>query len=130
MLVAFVSMMHLIWGFLLLINGHSVPITATSVIAYLVPNYEYRAYLYIISALLPVVLLLKPGSIVGLLSVLPQQILLITSGISSIVAITSGHFADGVTRDWHFIAMDQSMWLVIALFYTFESLDRYHERKA
>jgi hypothetical protein len=115
---------------LLLLNGGALHITATTVAVYLLPEYQTRAAIYIVSGLLPLILLWKPGSLIGLLSVLPQQLLLISSGISIIVAITSQRYADGVLRGWKFIAADQMIYLIFAVFYAFESIDRFHERKA
>ena len=128
MLVAFVSIMHIMWGILLLVHCGDLQITATNTIRHLMANYEHRAILYLVSGLLPMILLWRPGSVYGLLSVLPQQVLLILSGISAIVAITSGHYADGTVRGTTFIAADQGIYIVLAIFYALESLDRYHER--
>ena len=128
MLVAFVSAMHVYWGIMLLIHGGAIGTTATAVLRQLVPAYDERAIIYIVSGLLPLVLLWRPGSVAGLLSVLPQQILLILSGISVIVAISSGNYADGTHRGPAFISMDQGLYIMLAIFYVIESLDRYHER--
>lgn len=128
MLVCFVSIMHIFWGILLLWNQEAISTTATEVFRHLIAAYDVRAVVYIVSGLLPAILLRWPGSLAGLLSVMPQQVLLLMSGISAIVAITSGHYADGTVRSVVFIAMDQGIYIVLGVLHAFESLDRYHER--
>lgn len=130
MLVLFVSLMHILWGLLLLANQGALHIAATSVLLKIVGSghSDIRAFAYIIAGCLPAVLLRWPGSVAGLLSVLPQQCLILMSGISAVVAITSGHYADGVVRDAPFIAMDQGIYIILAVLHAFESLDRFHER--
>jgi hypothetical protein len=130
MLVCFVAIMHILWACLLIFHGGPIATTATSLFRCLVPSYEVRALVYLVSGLLPVVLIWRPGSVLGLISVLPQQILLLLSGISAVVAISSGHFADGVVRPHIFIAADQGIFIVLAVLHVFESLDRFHERRS
>lgn len=128
MLVAFASLMHLLWGVLLLTNGGGLHIAATGAMVTLIPSYEIQAIVYIASALLPLMLLWRPGSVAGLIRVSPQCALLILSGASAIVAITSCAYADGTPRPWPFIMMDQGIYLVLPLLYAFESIDRFQER--
>jgi hypothetical protein len=130
MLVLFVSMMHILWGLTLIANGGALHITATSALLEIVGpgHYFLRGMMYITAALLPAVLLWKPGSVIGLLSVFPQQVLIILSGISAIVAITAGHYPDGVERSPYFIMMDQGIYIIAAFLHALESIDRYNER--
>lgn len=130
MLVLFVSLMHILWGLLLLWNGEALHISATSVLLKITgPEHaELRACAYILAGLLPAVLLWRPGSVLGLLSVFPQQALILMSGISAVVAITSGHYADGVERSSAFIAMDQGIYVILAILHAMETIDRFHER--
>lgn len=128
MLVFFVSVMHVLWGILLLVNGGPISTTATSLLRHLLPDYELRAIVYILAGLMPATLLRWPGSVTGLLFCLPQQVLLILSAISAMVAITNGQFADGIDRGWIFLMADQGIYILLALLYSFEALDRYHER--
>jgi hypothetical protein len=130
MLVLFVSLMHILWGILLFANGGALHIAATSTLLQVVGEGHYwlRASAYIIAGLMPSVLLWRPGSVVGLASVLPQQILIIMSGISAVVAITTGHYADGVIRPPLFIAMDQGIYIIAALLHALETVDRFAER--
>jgi len=82
---------------------------------------------YILAAIMPAALLRWPGTITGLISCLPQQLLLIFSAISAIVSISTGMYADGVVRPVSFIAMDQVIYILLAILYSVESLDRYHD---
>lgn len=130
MLVAFVSIMHIVWGVALYAHGSPVLTTGTSVLRDIVGagHYDLRACVYVLSGLLPLVVLWRPASVVGLLSLLPQQTLLVFSGIGAVVAISSGHFADGVPRGAAFLVMDQGVYVLLAVLHAFESLDRYHDR--
>lgn len=128
MLVCFVSIMHILWGALLLWNGAPIPTTSTAVFRLILPSYEARALIYIAAGLFPAVLLRWPGSLSGLLSCLPQQILLILSAISAMTAIFNGQFADGTVRGPLFLAADQAIYILLAVLYSAETLDRYHER--
>lgn len=128
MLVFFVSITHLLWGILILVNQGPIQTAATSVFAHFVPIWQLRAICYIVSALLPLTLLRWPGSVIGLLSAVPQQSLLIMSGISAIVAISSGMYADGTVRSPIFIGFDQGIYILLSVFHAKETFDRYHER--
>ena len=130
MLVLFVSLMHMWWGILLLLNGGALHIAATSALLEIVgPGHSTaRAITYIIAGILPSILLWRPGSVAGLLSVLPQQFLIILSAISAIVAITAGRYPDGTIRPALFIAMDQGIYIIAAVLHAMETADRYTER--
>src|SRR6266404_2883714 len=97
MLIVFASLMHLLWGILLLCNGE-LSISATRIITHGIADAQYAALIYIISALLPVLTKLSKNSWVSLFSLLPQQLLLIMSGISAIVSIITGMYPDGTIR--------------------------------
>lgn len=129
MLVCFTSVMHVMWGILLLSYGSTIAISATRVVVHMFPNYEVEASIYITCGLLPVVLFWRPGSVAGLISVIPQQLLLIASGISAIVSISTGTYADMTPRAPMFIFMDQGIYLILPILYAFEAVDRYVERK-
>lgn len=130
MLIVFASLMHLLWALMLGLHQSGLPIAATSVLSYLVPDYLWRMALYSIAALLPAVILRphdKTNVALDILSVIPQQLLLICSGISAVVAITTGRYADGVMRSPLFIAADQGIYIVLAILYALESIDRIYE---
>lgn len=130
MLVLFVSLMHVLWGATLLWNGDAIGTTGTWALRVAVGEHHYvvRAVIYVVAGLLPAVLIRWPGSLAGLLSCLPQQALLILSGISAIVSISNGHYADGTARSLQFITMDQGIYVILAVLYAVESVDRYQER--
>jgi hypothetical protein len=120
--------MHVLWGVLLMVHRGSIDTAATSLFRHIAPCYQFRAIAYIVSGLLPLVLLRWPGSILGLFSCLPQLIMLLMSGVSAITVITAGAYADGTVKPPIFIAMDQAIYILLAILYAFETLDRYHER--
>lgn len=121
--------MHLVWALLLWAHGSELAITATHVVTQLIPTWQARSVVYAAVALLPLISLRWPGSVAGLVSTLPQLLLLMTSGVSALVAISTGQYADGVQRDRTFIAADQSIYLVLAVLYAIESIDRFHTRR-
>jgi hypothetical protein len=133
MLVCFASIVHIIWGVLLLVNGGALHITATSTLYEMVGagHYEFRAWLYIVAGALPIVLVVRPRwSLAGLVACFPQLTLLALSGVSALTAITSGVYPDGTARSWPFIAMDQIVYVVLPILYAFETLDRFHDQSA
>lgn len=125
MLVLFVSLLHILWATLLLLNQGALHIAATWALVEMVGpgHWLLRAFLYASAGILPILLCKYPGSILGLLSVLPQQALVTLSGISALVAITNGHYADGVARPALFIMMDQAPYIVLAILHAIETLD-------
>lgn len=127
MLVCAMSMLHICWGLLLLAHHGALDTAATEILRIMVPAWSIRAVLYLVAGMLPAVCLKWPGTIWGLLSVVPQQILLVLSGMSALVAIAGGQYADGVARTYEFIAMDQLIYVVVAMLHVFESIDRYHD---
>ena len=54
----------------------------------------------------------------GWLFLLPQQFLLILSGLSSLAAVLAGQYADGVPRPWYFILEDQLANILLPMLHT------------
>lgn len=134
MIVCFASLMHILWGVLLLINMGGLHITATATFYSLIPNYETRALVYMLSGTLPAILIFKPRwSFLGLAACLPQLVMLLGSGVAAVNAVTIGVYPDGtvVSGNAHlFILMDQGIYIILPLMYAFESLDRFHDQNA
>lgn len=130
MIVCFASLMHMLWGLLLLVNQGALNITADSTFA-MVASYEPRAVAYFVLGMLPLFVLIKPQwSLTGLLVCSPQLVLLVLSGISALNAITQGQYPDGTARGWVFVAMDQVVYILLPIMYAFETLDRFHDQSA
>ncbi len=127
MLILFASLMHILWGVLILCNGTGLPISATRVLLELIPAFWVRALIYIGAGLLPLLRWVYPGKAVVITALLPQQLLLILSGIGAIVSVTTGMYADGAARSPLFIAADQAIYVILAILYSFESIDRLNE---
>lgn len=127
MVILIVSLLHLIWGLMVLLHRGPIHIAATWAVVQLIPDamWQVRALVYVIAALMPLVLWKWPNSLAGLLSVIPQQCLLLLSGISTITAVMAGHYADGTVRAPEFIMMDQVLFLILAFFHAFNVIDRW-----
>ena len=126
MLVAFVSVMHLMWAILLIMNGGPLHFTATNLLSFLIPDWHTRVGVYMVVSVLPALRLIWPRSLLAHMSTSPQLLVLMTSAISAFAAILVGHYADGTIRDSEFIAADQAVYLVLSVFYALESIERYH----
>lgn len=131
MIVCFASLMHILWGVLLLLNQAGLHITATSTVFDLVPNYATRVVLYLAVGILPLVIAVKPRwTLSGLLACFPQLVMLVLSGIAALTAVTSGMYPDGTVRLWLFILMDQGIYMILPVMYAIETLDRFHDQSA
>lgn len=125
-IVLTVSILHLIWAGLLLSSlaaAHSTPVEAV------VSVLHSRVGAIIALAGTGVLALAAAwyhespahppiGRRLLALALIPQQVLLIISAGGGIAAAVRGHYADGVTRPWQFIAGDQLPVILIALLYT------------
>ena len=116
-----VAWMHISWAILLC--GWSGLIGATPM-ALLHESFGQMVLLeilsYAIAGGLACVPLLRPdlARIVLAACLLPQQILLLLSALSSFMAIVAGHYADLVERHSAFIAADQLPMITLALCHT------------
>ena len=110
LLVAFVSCLHIFHGFILLTFG-AQNIASGALLIAIIPNAVVRGLIYITAGTLP-------WAFRGWrYAIGPQQLLLLLSAASSFVAIISGHYADGTVRPITFIALDQAVYILLALFH-------------
>lgn len=133
MIVCFASLMHILWGVLLLINQSGLHVTATSTLYQMMgaQTYETRAIFYIVAGILPIVLAIAPRwTLTGLLTCFPQLALLVLSGISAVNCVALGQYPDGTvpTSPHLFILMDQGIYIILPVLYAFETLDRFHDQ--
>lgn len=131
MIVCLASLMHILWGIVLLVNQGAIHITAASTLYQMTgsAHYDLRALIYLISGVLPAILVLRPHwNLAGLLASAPQQILLLLAGIAAVTAVTSGTYPDGTMRSWLFILMDQGLYILFPILYAFETLDRFKDQ--
>ena len=81
--------------------------------------FPFGAFTLILSAGLALYSLRDINPKLKVLFVLPQQFLLLLSSFGAARAIVLSQFADGVVRPWQFIAVDQSIWLVLTTAYLY-----------
>lgn len=125
MLILLVSLLHILWGIAVLLNGGPIGVSATWAFTQIVgkEHFYLRALTYITAGILPVLMWLKPGTCLGMVSVFPQQVLVMLSAVSALAAILNGHYADGVMRPYTFIAMDQSIFIILAILHAETCID-------
>ncbi len=120
--------LHLIQGFLLLLDKTAGNTTSAHLLLKYVPYAPLAGLIMVAAALLAMVELVyfhyipNTGSVILLL---PQQIILIMAAGSAIQAIFLSHFADGVIRSRAFIIADQSVFILLAIFYTVAIIEVY-----
>lgn len=132
MLVCFASLMHILWGVLLILNAGVVHITASATLYQAIGDgHMVNAVIYIVAGSLPLILVIRPKwNLTGLVACGPQLVLLALSGTAALAAVTSGQYADGTVRSWVFILMDQGIYMILPVLYAFETLDRFHDHSA
>ncbi len=120
LLIVYASIVHLVWGGIVLFSG-TQRFTAATILIQWFPEVGIRSFILIVVALLAIASTQWiPAKYVawraGLL--VPQQIVLLLSAIAILIAVAEGHFGDGVPRSRPFILLDQLPWLMLATFYT------------
>lgn len=125
-LILSVTMLHLWWGACLLVEPAALWITA---LAKFSPIGHVAAGLLMLVASIAAIcgLLRMQGGLSGFLLGLPQQILILLSATSALLAIIRSTFADGVERPQGFIAADQGDIALLALAHTW-ALSTLHVR--
>lgn len=119
-MILYASCLHLAWGVTLTISGGD-GITSTPIFSlWQLMGWSY--WRLIIALILVSGMALygvghKP-SMLGLCLMIPQQILLLVSGLGSLHAVVLGAYADGVVRPWYFILLDQMPVILAAPLYT------------
>lgn len=135
MMVCTMSVMHIAWGVLLLVNMGGLHITATSAMYYFLGGaaYETRAFMYMAVGFLPLMLLSGPRwPKLNAMACIPQLAMLMLSGISAVVAISLGHYPDGTVplNPHYFMGMDQGIYILLPITYAWEIIDRYQDQIA
>jgi hypothetical protein len=120
--------LHLAQGFLLLLDKTAGNTTSAHLLLKYVPYAPLAGIVMIVAALMAMVELVYFHHIPNTKSVtllLPQQVILIMAAGSAIEAIFQSHFADGVIRSRAFIVADQSVYILLAFFYTMAIIEVY-----
>lgn len=114
---------HVIWGLLVLGWDGQIQATPISILRQIFPDNVLAPCLFIVAGFAMAGLEqmdCDKGCFwkrIGYL--LPQQIALMFSAWASLVAILNGHYADLEVRPRSFIAADQSIHILLAMFHTF-----------
>lgn len=119
-ILLYAACLHLIWGILILVIPQHIGATPLALFHNLIGIPIIEGCVYITVALCTIIMLTcKLQYIYSLAFGLPQQIILIISACSSLLAVWNGHYADYVTRHWAFIFADQLPNILTAIIHTF-----------
>lgn len=116
-IILYAVLLHMAWGIALLVDVSAANITALNGISKILgtSGLGILSLLVAVSAAVSTLLTDRP---LGLVLVLPQQMLLVLSASSALEAIISGHFPDGVFRPAAFIFCDQLPAILIVILHT------------
>jgi hypothetical protein len=123
-IVFYAIAVHLLWGVVGLISGE-IPKTA--------PTYGVASGLaehlgglfYIIVGLMAIAAAYVKGFLNSLALVLPQQVVLLSSGFGSLICVIRGRYADGYSASPEFILVDQAANILVGVFHTLALLEVY-----
>ena len=117
--VWYAIILHWLWGCMLLASNDPLAITAINAVSRFGLVYPSSAsILYFFVSSLAIIGIMAPRP-VGLIFLIPQQIVLYVSAYGAILAMSTGRFADGVQRTPAFLIADQAPAVIIAFLYTF-----------
>lgn len=118
-IIWYVILIHLIWGISLILYREEIRTTSLS------PFYNYLSplgigILFVIIALLASYAVFEDEKYpkISHMLLIPQQLLVLMSGVVAIQLSIQGHYADGVIRPSMFIFNDQLPFILLTIFYT------------
>ena len=118
--------MHFLWGLCLILSPVAIHTTGIDIVLQAFPNHYIAGLIFSIIAGCSFLSILRNKiDWIGVLLLIPQQILLIISAGGALNNIFLGHFADGVVRSRYFIFADQLPAILITIFYTLAILQTY-----
>lgn len=112
---------HLIVAALLLMNEGVIHVSSVSSLAILGSAKEIAAVLISVAVLAIFGFFVKSNK--AIFFILPQQVVLLLTAFGSVAIILGGHYADGVPRAISFIAADQVIYILVALFHSFRIVE-------
>lgn len=107
-----------LWGVVLLLSSKPLRPTPLGPVTFAMPHRLAGAIFVAASILAAVALRRNWSPAKDMLALMPQQALLILSGVGSAHAIIAGHYADGVSRSHLFILIDQSPAVLMAAWHS------------
>lgn len=120
--------LHLVQGSLLFFGDGAGNTTSAHLLLKYIPYPPVAGVVMAIAAIMALIELVyfhhmpDTRSIVLLL---PQQVILVMAAGSAIEAMVNSHFADGVVRSRSFIIADQSVFVLLAIYYTLAIIEVY-----
>lgn len=114
---------HVAWGVLLLVDQSPGGVTSIARLQRIVPGMWLPVLLLVVALSAVWGAVLGRGSRTGLVLMLPQQMVLVSSMIGAMVSIVTEQFADGVVRPWTFLLADQGVRIWIAVAHTLAILE-------
>lgn len=121
-LVIYASLIHLVWGFLLLFSDNLMWTTPLGSFAVITSNHFAVGVMILVSTTLAVLHIYKLRDCLywkyNTSLLIPQQIILYISAFSALLASWQGHYVDGVMRPMLFIFSDQFPTVILAILYT------------
>lgn len=109
--------MHWVWGGLLLTDTAPLGVTSINSLTHFgFVTAPYVGLMFLTVAFLAAISRATPKP-VGILFILPQQLVLIVSALGAVEAMRTGTFADGTVRSIPFLIADQIPAILIAVFH-------------
>lgn len=119
LLICYAALVHLTWAITLLISASPANITALADLATVGLHHYTLSGICAFAALAALFSDKLTSQLWQVVSLLPQQTLLIFGAWGSLEAIMSGSFADGVKRPVEFLAADQGRNIILLVAHTF-----------
>lgn len=119
LIVLYAAVLHYVWAACLWIDPAAGQATSLARLSSVIGPDLLPFLLFAVSTLaLVYVFFLAEMRLLGLLCVLPQQVILLMSAWTAVKAMSAGSFADGVLRPTAFITADQAPAVIAAILHT------------
>ena len=119
--------LHVTWGVLLLIDDQAANCTPIAHSLSWVQSPGLLASIYFAASGLALLgATVDIGFMPALICILPQQFVLMFSSVGAMLAIYNSQFPDLVVRSRSFIAADQSIEIIVAIFHTISVVDGFY----
>lgn len=116
--ILYVTVLHIIWAFGLIIDSSSIHVTAFMAVRWICGSNYFWAWVLLASSVLAFKSRDDHGT-KGVIMLIPQQSILIMCALSAVYCIVQSSYADGVIRPRAFIFTDQIRLVLLAFFHTF-----------
>ena len=128
-IVWYAVLQHVFWALLLVIDPRAAWCTGLhSILDIFSGSVSSSIAMLVLATITSMVALFMQMSLLRFMLLIPQQLILLISGIGAIHAMRLSQFADGVVRPWAFIAADQTPYVLVAALHTLAILDHHRWR--